>query len=95
MLYRFLRSPDYAYTRPIDHALRELQLFQASKIKSYSFSPPVAIQIKKGKSDIVGVAEVGWRNREDLSDSTMERVAMFERIMHDGLEIPSMNETSG
>ncbi|KZS95203.1 hypothetical protein SISNIDRAFT_386389, partial [Sistotremastrum niveocremeum HHB9708] len=80
MLYRFLRSADYAYTRPIDHALRELQLIQSSKIKSYSFSPPVAIQIKKGKSDIVGVAEVGWRNREDLSDSTMERVAMFERV---------------
>lgn len=89
MIYRFLRSPNFAYTRPIDNALRELQSINAAKINSYSFAPPLAIRIK---SERIEDDDTAGTRRGRLRDSAIERVRMYERIMEDGGEIPNIRD---
>jgi hypothetical protein len=57
-LIRFLRSPDYAYTRPIDQALKDL--VQMKKIESYSVLPVLAVATTAEMRDLerVGVKEI-------------------------------------
>ncbi|KZS95206.1 hypothetical protein SISNIDRAFT_452552 [Sistotremastrum niveocremeum HHB9708] len=81
-IYRHLRSSDYAYTRPVDHAIRELSLM--GKIQSWSVYPPIVIQTKNDKSDIVGTMDIGWRIYEDLADSTLERIELAEKEIERG-----------
>lgn len=76
-IYRHLRSADYSYTRPVDHAIRELSLM--GKIQSWSVYPPIVIQTKSVFSDIAQTMDLGWKAFEDLSDSTLERVALAEK----------------
>jgi len=75
-LLRFLRSPDYAYSRPIDHAIKDL--WRMALIKSYSVYPPVVIQTKNDVSDITGAVEKQWSVHEALVDSTLERLEMLQ-----------------
>jgi len=77
-LLRYLRSPDYAFSRPIDHAIKDL--YQMHDIKSYSIYPPVVVQTKSDVSDITGTVETHWKVKEALVDSTVERLAMLKSI---------------
>lgn len=74
-ILRYFRSPDYAFSRPVDHAYKDL--IQMHFLKSISVYPAVAIQTKAGISDIVGGIETGWKSKEGLVDSTLERVEMY------------------
>ncbi|KZT38753.1 hypothetical protein SISSUDRAFT_1046494 [Sistotremastrum suecicum HHB10207 ss-3] len=77
-LIRHLRSPDIAYSRPIDHAMKDLA--QMHRVKTLSVYPQVVIQTKDGKSDIVGNRNNDWK--EQLVDSTLERI----RLLSNGTE---------
>ncbi|KZS95197.1 hypothetical protein SISNIDRAFT_494577 [Sistotremastrum niveocremeum HHB9708] len=80
MIYQFLRSSDLSQTLSLDDALWELGAREIIKLNSYTFSPPIST--KTGQ-------------REHLKDSSIERLRMLQRIMEDGLEIPSLQEVIG
>ncbi|KAJ1311656.1 hypothetical protein OPQ81_010131 [Rhizoctonia solani] len=75
-LVRYLRTPLFAFSRPIDHAI---QHFNHHKILNiYSVEPAVVIQTKDTVSDIVdgtGGAQTEW-----LADSALQRVAYFQKL---------------
>ncbi|KDN39557.1 hypothetical protein RSAG8_08713, partial [Rhizoctonia solani AG-8 WAC10335] len=75
-LVRYLRTPLFAFSRPIDHAI---QHFNHHKILNiYSVEPAVVIQTKDTVSDIVdgtGGAQTEW-----LADSALQRVAYYEKL---------------
>ncbi|CAE6429323.1 unnamed protein product [Rhizoctonia solani] len=75
-LVRYLRTPLFAFSRPIDHAV---QHFNHHKILNiYSVEPAVVIQTKDTVSDIVdgtGGAQTEW-----LADSALQRVAYYEKL---------------
>jgi hypothetical protein len=75
-ILRYFRSPDYAYSRPIDHLYKDL--VQMHFIKSFSVYPPVSIQTKANVSDIVGIVETDWKKKEGLVESTLERIASYK-----------------
>jgi hypothetical protein len=83
-ILRYFRSPDYAFSRPIDHGYKDL--IQMHMLKSFSVYPAVAVQTKAGISDIVGGIETVWKAKEGLVDSTLERIELFRnqtRVSHD------------
>jgi hypothetical protein len=47
------------------------------KLKSWSIYPPVVVQTKADKSDIVGGIDLAWKSHEALVDSTLDRVALM------------------
>ena len=75
---RHFRSPDYAYSRPVDHGMNDL--IQMHFLNSYSFYPPVAVQTKAGISDITNTIEADWKKKEGLVDSTLERIEMYKNM---------------
>jgi len=77
-MLRYFRSPDYAYSRPVDHGYKDL--IQMHKLVSVSVYPPVAVQTKTGLSDIVGTIETTWKRKEGLVDSTLERVELYKNM---------------
>ncbi|KAJ3711243.1 hypothetical protein DFJ43DRAFT_1008990 [Lentinula guzmanii] len=77
-LARFLRSPDYAYSRPIDHMIKDL--VQMHYLESYTFVPALVVQTKEEESQIkVGEMNSAWKDLsgEWLVDSTKERISMI------------------
>jgi GR25 family glycosyltransferase involved in LPS biosynthesis len=79
-ILRYLRSPDYALSKPIDHALKDL--VQMHKIKSWSVFPPVVVQTKSDISDIVNGLDLAWKEKshEALVDSTLDRIALIHGV---------------
>lgn len=77
-ILRYFRSPDYAYSRPVDHAYKDL--VQMHRLKSFSVYPAVSIQTKAGISDIVGGIELVWKKKEGLVDSTLERIELYKNM---------------
>lgn len=73
---RYFRSPDYAYSRPVDHGFKDL--IQQHRLKSFSVYPAVSVQTKAGMSDIVNAIETGWKASEGLVDSTLERIELMK-----------------
>ncbi|KAJ4489886.1 hypothetical protein J3R30DRAFT_3214308, partial [Lentinula aciculospora] len=74
-LARFLRSPDYAYSRPVDHLIKDL--VQMHYLESYTFVPALVVQTKEEESQIkVGQMNSAWKDMsgEWLVDSTKERI---------------------
>ncbi|EIW77992.1 hypothetical protein CONPUDRAFT_146067 [Coniophora puteana RWD-64-598 SS2] len=81
-LLTMLRSADYAYSRPIDHGVKDL--VQMHHLVGYSAYPPLIVQRKEDTSDIVGDLPAdfakSWKAKEgDLADSTLERVRAYEK----------------
>jgi hypothetical protein len=76
-IYRFLRSPDYAYSRPIDIALKDL--IQMNYISSYSVYPPLAGQTTAEMIDIKSGVDLQRRvlYEDQLVDSTLERISLY------------------
>ncbi|KAJ4489889.1 hypothetical protein J3R30DRAFT_3399373 [Lentinula aciculospora] len=75
---RFLRSPDFAYSRPIDHLFKDL--IQMHYLESYTFVPALVVQSKEEESQIrPGQTNSAWKDMsgEWLVDSTRERIAMY------------------
>ncbi|KAJ3981632.1 hypothetical protein F5890DRAFT_1417285 [Lentinula detonsa] len=80
-LARFLRSPDFAYSRPIDHLIKDL--VQMHYLESYTFVPALVLQTKEEESQIrVGQTNSAWKDMsgEWLVDSTRERIAMVRNM---------------
>ncbi|KAJ3828036.1 hypothetical protein F5880DRAFT_1503434 [Lentinula raphanica] len=80
-LARFLRSPDFAYSRPIDHLIKDL--IQMHYLESYTFVPALVVQTKEEESQIrVGQTNSAWKDMsgEWLVDSTRERIAMVRNM---------------
>ncbi|EIW77938.1 hypothetical protein CONPUDRAFT_139047 [Coniophora puteana RWD-64-598 SS2] len=82
-LLTLLRSADYAYSRPVDHAVKDL--VQMHMMQSYSAYPPLVVQRKEDRSDIVGAVPEDfareWKAVEgDLADSTVERIRAYEEM---------------
>ncbi|KAJ3832788.1 hypothetical protein EV361DRAFT_932493 [Lentinula raphanica] len=78
-LARFLRSPDYAYSRPVDHMIKDL--VQMNYLESYTFVPALVVQTKEDTSQIkVGEMNRAWKDLsgEWLVDSTLERIKMVQ-----------------
>ncbi|KAF8707596.1 hypothetical protein RHS03_04228, partial [Rhizoctonia solani] len=76
-LVRYLRTPLFAFSRPIDHAV---QHFNHHKILNiYSVEPAVVIQTKDTVSDIVD--GTGGSQTEWLADSALQRVAYYEKLL--------------
>ncbi|KZT38747.1 hypothetical protein SISSUDRAFT_1033120 [Sistotremastrum suecicum HHB10207 ss-3] len=71
-LIRHARSPDLAYSRPVDHVIKDLTLQR--RLKTFSVYPQIVIQTKESISDVVGDRGIGWK--EALLDSTLERIRM-------------------
>ncbi|KAH8833065.1 hypothetical protein DL96DRAFT_1523361 [Flagelloscypha sp. PMI_526] len=71
-LVRYLRSPLFAFSRPIDHIHNIPQLIPG--FGKFSVEPPIVVQLPKGemKSD-VGTTE-DETNRQWLVDSTVSRI---------------------
>ncbi|CAE6521977.1 unnamed protein product [Rhizoctonia solani] len=75
-LVRYLRTPLFAFSRPIDHAI---QHFNHHKILNiYSVEPAVVIQTKNTVSDIVD--GTGGVQTEWLADSALQRVVYLEKL---------------
>ncbi|KAF8761899.1 hypothetical protein RHS01_01025 [Rhizoctonia solani] len=75
-LVRYLRTPLFAFSRPIDHAV---QHFNHHKILNiYSVEPAVVIQTKDTVSDIV---DGTGGSTEWLADSALQRVAYYEKLL--------------
>jgi len=72
-LVRFLRSPLFAYSRPIDHAF--IMLNSDKHINSFSVYPPIVTQSSRTTSDIFG--DMGPGN-DPMVDSALERVRLWE-----------------
>ncbi|KAJ3862556.1 hypothetical protein EV359DRAFT_44923 [Lentinula novae-zelandiae] len=80
-LTRFLRSPDFAYSRPVDHLIKDL--IQMHYLESYTFVPALVVQTKEDESQIrMGQTNSAWKDMsgEWLLDSTRERIAMVRNL---------------
>ncbi|KAJ4489888.1 hypothetical protein J3R30DRAFT_3693315 [Lentinula aciculospora] len=78
---RFLRSPDFAYSRPIDHLIKDL--VQMHYLESYTFVPALVVQTKEEESQIrAGQMNSAWKDMsgEWLVDSTRERISMVRNM---------------
>ncbi|QRV90908.1 glycosyltransferase family 25 protein [Ceratobasidium sp. AG-Ba] len=78
-MIRYLRTPLFAFSRPIDHAFQHFNWHKILEV--YSVEPPVVIQTKDTLSDIV--SGTGGKQTEWLADSAMERVAAYEKLQLD------------
>ncbi|KAG9127376.1 hypothetical protein FRC07_014540 [Ceratobasidium sp. 392] len=75
-MIRYLRTPLFAFSRPIDHAFQHFNWHKILNV--YSVEPAVVIQTKDTLSDIV--SGTGGEQDEWLADSAMERVAYYEKL---------------
>jgi len=79
-ILKLLRSADYAYSKPIDHGLKDL--VQQHLLKSYSAYPPLVVQRKEDISDIIGNATFNWSWNDvegELVDSSVARIRAHEQ----------------
>ncbi|KAG9104423.1 hypothetical protein FRC06_002658 [Ceratobasidium sp. 370] len=75
-MIRYLRTPLFAFSRPIDHAFQHFNWHKILNV--YSIEPAVVIQTKDTLSDIV--SGTGGEQDEWLADSAMARVAYYEKL---------------
>ena len=68
----------FAYSQPID--LGYSRLISHQRVKSFSFLPVVVAQVRDGVSDIWGVDMSAIDTRDDLVDSTLERIALLKKL---------------
>jgi len=73
---RLMRSPLFAYSRPIDHAFN--WLVSTKQIEAFSVHPPPVIQSAVTHSDISGMGPGEYY----LMDSALERASMWEGMIH-------------
>jgi len=79
-LLRHLRSPDMAYSRPVDMAMNTLS--QIGRIKAFGVYPPIVIQTRKDRSDLTGDWVDSWK--DVLVDSMLERIALVQNVTETG-----------
>jgi len=68
----------FAYSKPIDNGYSHL-IYQ-QRVKSFSFLPAVVAQVRDGMSDIWGFDMSTMDTRDDLVDSTLERIALLKEL---------------
>jgi len=72
-MVRLLRSPLYAYSKPLDHATR--QFIGEERVHSFSVLPPIATQHRTTRSSIVG-GNGPWTY--PLADGALKRIQIWE-----------------
>ncbi|KAH7106681.1 hypothetical protein BKA62DRAFT_611293 [Auriculariales sp. MPI-PUGE-AT-0066] len=73
-----LRYELFAFSRPVDNAYVHLVLNK--RVKSFTFLPPLVVQMRDGVSDIWGLDMTGLDvTKDDLEDSTLERIALASK----------------
>ncbi|KAH7097068.1 hypothetical protein BKA62DRAFT_624302 [Auriculariales sp. MPI-PUGE-AT-0066] len=73
-LLTHMRYELFAFSRPVDNAY--VHLIMNNRVKSFTFLPPVVVQVRDGVSDIWGTDMTGKVSKDDLVDSTLERIAL-------------------